>query len=138
MRSYQFEHFKAGPEPDHRGQVGDKERFARSREHPLPEKGLRYGKRFAETEALYRAQKGERKAAMHVEAARRTSPIGSLPAPEKVRPLTLQAAAEEARCRARSVIAASRELIRAGMRLGALPFEVARIAARRLRPKNAT
>ena len=136
-RSYQFDHFTGGqPEPSHRAQAGDREKqkLTQPQEQREPEQGPRYGRRFAQTQSRYQGHAREPK-----RPRPRTLPIGALPAPDLLLEApTARDALELAARQVRSMVLLARELAASGIRLLALPFELARIAAERLRAPKTT
>jgi hypothetical protein len=156
-RSYSFDHFQVpAAEPRSRSlRRRDKQHLASSRHAQVPhEEGVHYGKSHAETEEILKAHAAAREAAPLVEAPEEkrqepprverpratpklnlnTTPIGALPMTEELPPKgRFQDLLDEAERQLEAIQGGIGDVTKAATRLVSLPFEVVRLAARRLR-----
>jgi hypothetical protein len=152
-RSYSFDHFQVpAAEPRSRSlRRQDKQRVASSRHTDAPrEGGIHYGKSHAQTEEILKAHAAER--AEHPPVVhpapepkreapratpklnRNTTPIGALPVTEELPSRgRFQDLLDEAERQLEAIQGGINDATKAATRLATLPFEVMRLAARRLR-----
>jgi hypothetical protein len=156
-RSYSFDHFKVpAAEPRSRSlRRQDKQHLSKARPEFLPhDEGIHYGKSHAQTEEILKAHAAERAAAPVQQAQepkreppprverpratpqlnRNTTPIGALPMTEELPPRgRFQDLLDEAERQLNAIQGGLGDVTKAATRLASLPFEVVRLAARRLR-----
>ncbi len=159
-RSYRFEHYRVPKKETHLVYEEEKKEYVETR----PAQGepkIHYGKAHAQTEELASARRRHAKLeelaehdarearakeasaearVLEIRSGKRGIPIGALPTPDES-PLSPDASLRDlldaALGQARLVRLAARDLIRASFRLAALPLQLAEIAARRLREREA-
>ena len=154
-RSYSFDHFQVpAAEPRSRSlRRQDKQRVASSRHTDTPrEDGVHYGKSHAQTEeilkahAAHAAERAEAPTMQQAQEPRReapratpklnrnTTPIGALPVTEELPSRgRFQDLIDEAERQLEAIQGGINDVTKAATRLATLPFEVMRLAARRLR-----
>jgi hypothetical protein len=152
-RSYSFDHFQVpAAQPRSRSlRRQDKQHLASSREFLPHEEGIHYGKSHAQTEELLKAHAATRARAPAGETKREepprverpratpalnrnTTPIGALPMTEELPPRgRFQDLLDEAQRQLEAIQGGIGDVTKAATRLASLPFEVVRLAARRLR-----
>jgi hypothetical protein len=148
-RSYSFDHFKVpAAQPRSRSlRRQDKQHLADSRPS-LPEQdgAIHYGKSHAQTEEILKAKAmappprkepvapaREQKAVPVPRINRNTTPIGALPATDELPPRgRFQDLIDEATRQLEAIQGGIGDVSKAAVRLASLPFEVVRLAARRL------
>jgi hypothetical protein len=151
-RSYSFDHFQVpAAEPRSRSlRRQDKQRVASSRHADVPrDDSIHYGKSHARTEEILKAHAAERAQAPTLHQAqepkreapratpklnRNTTPIGALPVMEELPSRgRFQDLIDEAERQLEAIRGGLNDVTKAATRLATLPFEVMRLAARRLR-----